>query len=36
MLSLCDELDIFYPKEIEKIDKRIAKFKKVREFWESK
>ena len=36
MLSLCDELDIFYPKEIEKIDKRIAKFKKVREFWENK
>lgn len=36
MLSLCDTLDLFYPKEIEKINKRIDRFKKVREFWENK
>jgi hypothetical protein len=36
MLDLCDVLDIFYPREIEKIDKRIDRFRKVREYWESK
>ena len=36
MLSLCDRLDEFYPKEIGKIEKRISRFKKVREFWENK
>jgi len=36
MLELCDALDIFYPKEIEKIGKRLARFQTVREFWEQK
>lgn len=36
MISLCDVLDIFYPKEIEKINKRIRYFDKVREFWKNK
>lgn len=36
MLQLCDTLDIFYPKEILKIEKRIDRFAKVREFWENK
>lgn len=35
MLELCDNLDLFYPKEISKIQERIDRFKKVREFWES-
>lgn len=34
MLRLCDMLDLFYPKEIAKITRRIEHFKKVREFWE--
>lgn len=33
MLQLCDAMDIFYPNEIAKISKRIARFGKVREFW---
>ena len=36
MLQLCDTLDIFYPKEILKIEKRIDRFAKVRAFWEKK
>ena len=36
MLQLCDALDMFYPKEILKIEKRIDRFAKVREFWENK
>lgn len=36
MLQLCDALDIFYPKEILKIEKRIDRFAKVRTFWESR
>ena len=36
MLSMCDVLDIFYPKEKSKIDKRISYFSNVRNFWESK
>lgn len=36
MLQLCDTLDIFYPKEIHKIEKRIDRFAKVRAFWESR
>ena len=35
MLQLCDTLDIFYPKEILKIEKRIDRFAKVRAFWET-
>ncbi|MDR1910869.1 MAG: hypothetical protein LBQ52_00790 [Helicobacteraceae bacterium] len=34
MLSLCDELDVFYPNEITKITDRIDYFKKIRTFWE--
>lgn len=36
MLSLCDELDVFYPKEIAKIEDRLDYFRTVRTFWESK
>lgn len=36
MLELCDVLDIFYPKEIGKIGKRMDRFKAVRKFWEQK
>lgn len=36
MLSLCDALDIFYPKEISKITERIDYFQSVRRFWENK
>ena len=36
MLSLCDALDIFYPKEIAKITERLDYFQSVRAFWESK
>ena len=36
MLSLCDVLDIFYPKEIEKITERIDYFQTVRAYWENK
>lgn len=36
MLSLCDALDIFYPKEIAKITERIDYFQTVRAFWEDK
>lgn len=36
MLQLCDALDVFYPKEILKIQDRINHFAKIREFWENK
>lgn len=36
MIQLCDMLFEFYPKEIAKIDKRIQRFQKVKEFWESR
>lgn len=36
MLSLCDALDIFYPKEISKISARMDYFRKVRTYWENK
>lgn len=36
MLSLCDTMDAFYPKEINKITERIDYFHAVRSFWESK
>lgn len=32
----CDVLDVFYPKEIDKIKNRIDHFSKIRAFWESK
>jgi len=34
MLTLCDILSEFYPKEIEKITGRIKHFDKIRKFWE--
>ena len=36
MLELCDVLLEFYPREIAKINERIERFEKVREFWLAK
>jgi hypothetical protein len=36
MLSLCDKLDEFYPKEISKIRNRIIYFEKIRTYWQNK
>lgn len=36
MLELCDAMLDFYPKEIAKIDKRIERFRGIRQFWEAK
>ncbi|MDR0292900.1 MAG: hypothetical protein LBH95_01955 [Oscillospiraceae bacterium] len=36
MLQLCDQLDIFYPREIRKIEERILRFERIREFWINK
>lgn len=36
MLELCDALDDFYPREIQKAKDRINRFKQVRERWEAK
>lgn len=36
MLELCDVLMEFYPREIAKINERIERFEKVREFWLAK
>ena len=36
MLQLCERMMAFYPREIDKITKRIQRFEKVREYWESK
>lgn len=36
MLELCDVLCEFYPKEIIKINERMAYFQKIREFWRTK
>lgn len=36
MLELCDAVLEFYPREIEKIDDRIKRFRSVREFWLAK
>lgn len=36
MLQLCDTLFAFYPREIEKINERIAHFQSVRAFWQAK
>ena len=33
MIELCDTMLNFYPKEIAKIDARIARFRKIREEW---
>ncbi|MBR1844854.1 MAG: hypothetical protein IJ790_03935 [Lachnospiraceae bacterium] len=34
MLQLCDNLEIFYPNEIAKINERVNRFKSIRKFWE--
>ena len=36
MLEFCEVMEIFYPKEIDKIAKRIERFEKVKNFWLSK
>lgn len=36
MIELCDTMLEFYPKEIAKIDKRIARFERIKEGWESR
>lgn len=36
MLEFCDVMLDFYPKEIEKIDKRIKHFQKVKKVWDQK
>lgn len=36
MLELCDTLFEFYPREISKINRRIDRFRTVKEFWEKK
>lgn len=36
MLEFCDNVLQFYPREITKINQRIEKFKKVKEFWLAK
>jgi len=36
MLQMCDNLFEFYPREVEKINDRVAYFKKVKRFWESR
>lgn len=36
MLELCDALDDFYPREIEKVKNRIYHFKQIREQWGEK
>jgi len=36
MLELCDAMLSFYPKEVLKIEKRVARFQMVKEFWTNK
>lgn len=36
MLSLCDAMDQFYPREIDKINERMDYFRSVRTYWEDK
>lgn len=36
MLELCDALFAFYPREIEKIDKRIECFRRVKQSWDNR
>ena len=36
MLQLCDAMNEFYPNEISKIDKRIIRFKSIKDDWQSK
>lgn len=34
MFQLCDNLELFYPAEILKIQTRVTHFSQVRQFWE--
>jgi len=36
ILKLCEKLETFYPKEIKKIQKRIYRFSKVKQYWQNK
>jgi len=36
MLEFCDTVLSFYPREIHKIKKRVAKFQKVKDLWVAK
>ena len=36
MLQLCEAMDEFYPREIDKIRTRIDRFEVVRTYWESR
>jgi len=36
MIQLCDAMTAFYPREIEKIEARIAHFDQIRSYWQSK
>lgn len=36
MIRLCDAMTAFYPREIEKIEERIAHFDEIRSYWQSK
>lgn len=35
MLQMCDNLELFYPNEINKINQRLEKFRNIRKFWEN-
>lgn len=36
ILQLCDHLEVFYPKEIKKLQNRLEYFAKIHEFWRNK
>lgn len=36
MIDLCNRLDAFYPREIDKIKRRMDRFSQVRTFWNNK
>ena len=36
MIALCNEMHEFYPREILKVEERIERFRRVREFWDRK
>lgn len=36
MLQLCEKMAAFYPREIDKIERRIDRFRKVEAYWEAK
>lgn len=36
MLNLCEKLELFYPKEIEKLKNRMSYFAQIKKFWDEK